>query len=271
MDRGRAAFTLIELMLVILVVAIMIAIVVPALASARTHARVMLCGTRLEQLSVATSLYLNDYSGALPQARGPTLDGTQDIIGALFGGKKGALPLFNVDQFGIERRPLNSYVHTAPTPSDLEKRSFELEPFRSPMDKGAQQTYLPLADFQSTESIYDLWGSSYVINDHTLDGDAFKTLIPPGGGKMPFIQDPTKTWLLGSHTIYNFQQDSDRGEYWYDSRVARANLAFVDGHVRLRVRIPDEPCEVENTTWDYTFLPVAEPTATAPGCRQPRE
>ena len=64
--------------------------------------------------------------------------------------------------------------------------------------------------------------------------------------------------MIGSHTIYNFQQDSDRGQRWYWPRKAEANLAFVDLHVRIRLPIPDALCQVENTTHDYTFFPIPE-------------
>ena len=264
--RRRRAITIVEILLVVVVLAMLLAVLLPGLAGARTRARTMLCGTRLQQLGVATAVYLNDWNTALPQMRGPLPppEGGEDIIGALFGGKRGLLPMYGVDVYGPEQRPLNSYVRQDGQSRDADGRPVEMEAFRSPMDKGARETYLSHPDFQHTDSIYDLWGTSYAINDHDLNGDGFKTLIPPGGGKMPVIQDPTKTWMIGSHTIYNFQQDSDRGERWYAPKVAEANLLFVDGHVRLTVKIPDVICEVENTTWDYTFLPVPERWDTAP-------
>lgn len=258
MTRMRA-FTLIELLVVVAVVATLIAIVIPGLAAARTRARTLLCGARLQQLTVATSLYLNDHDNALPQMRTPLAYGGEEINGTLFGGKKGTLPLFGTDQFGAERRPLNPYVRAEAVPPDDADTPFELEPFRSPMDQGARETYLPLVQFQSTDSMYEMLGTSYAINDHGLDGDWQKTLIPSTGGCMPFVLDPTRTWLLASHTIYNYQQDSDRGMRWYDPKRTQANIAFVDGHVRLTVAVPDELCVVENTTPDYTFFPVPEP------------
>jgi prepilin-type N-terminal cleavage/methylation domain-containing protein/prepilin-type processing-associated H-X9-DG protein len=255
----RRAFTLVEMLVAIVVVALLVAIALPALGAARTRARTLLCATRLQQLGVATNLYLNDFNGALPQTRNASPLGGDDITGMLFGGKKGTLPLYGYDMIGAERRPLNPYVRTQGIPRDADRRPFELEPFHSPMDKGADQTYLPLASFQSADSIYDLLGTSYVLNDHGLNGEMEKTLIPAGGGPIPFVLDPTRTWMLGSHTIYNFQQDSDRGEYWYSPRRAEANLFFVDGHARMVVPIPDVQCEVENTTPDYTFLPTPAP------------
>jgi prepilin-type N-terminal cleavage/methylation domain-containing protein/prepilin-type processing-associated H-X9-DG protein len=253
--HGRPAFTLIELLVTIAIIGLLIAILLPSLASARSQARATACGARLQQLGIAAALYLNDYNNALPQAKGPVPEGGDAIVGALFGGKRGQLPMFNIDQYGAQRRPLSSYVFQGDIPPDSDQETFELEAFRSPADRGAEELYLPLPEYSHPDSIYDLLGTSYAINDHGLDGDYQSTLIPRQGGKMPFIQDPTKTWMIGSHTIYNFQQDSDRGQRWYHPKFAQANLLFVDGHVRIRVPVPDEWCVVENTTPDYTFFP----------------
>src|SRR5262249_29714199 len=98
MNRGRAlGVTLLELMLAVLVIAVLLAIIVPMLAAARTRTRVLLCGSRLEQLGVATTLYLADYNSALPQVRVPLFDGGDDVNGLVFGGKKGQLPLYDVN------------------------------------------------------------------------------------------------------------------------------------------------------------------------------
>ena len=254
----RRGFSLIELLVVIAVTATLLALLLPALAGARTRARTALCGTRLQQLGLAATMYQNDYAGALPQSVIELPEGGTRIGGLLFGGKKGGLPLYGVDRFGPERRPLNGYVHAGTVPRDSERVAFEMEPFRSPMDKGATELPVPLPEFASPASMYDLMGTSYAINDHDLNGPGSATLIPATGGAMPPIADPSKTWLLGSQTIYTYDQDIDRGEYWYSPTSVEANLLFVDSHVRLKVPVPNALCDVENTTPDYTFL-------TAPG------
>jgi prepilin-type N-terminal cleavage/methylation domain-containing protein len=252
----RRGFTLIELLVVIAVIGVLLALAVPALSGARLRARVTLCGSRLQQLGLATGMYLGDFNNALPQTVLKVPDIGPFASGMLFGGKKGQLPMLGVDEIGAERRPLNPYVHQGLVPPDAAPGSFPMEPFRSPLDRGAAEMYLPLPEYSHPESLYDLLGTSYALNDHTLDGDFTRTLIPDGGGKMPEVADPTKTWLIGSHTIYNFQQDSDRGERWYDPERVQANLLFVDLHIRLTVPVPDVLCEVENTTVNYTFLTV---------------
>src|SRR5258708_3305309 len=104
---ARPAFTLIELLVVIAIIAVLIAILLPALGQTRLTSRATVCGSRLQQLGIATTAYLNDYDNCLPQCLGHLPDGTTAIIGALFGGKKGQLPFYDINMIGAERRPLN--------------------------------------------------------------------------------------------------------------------------------------------------------------------
>lgn len=253
---ARRAFTLIELLVVIAIVAVLIAILMPSLGVARNQAKATVCGARLHQLGIATSLYLSDFNNALPQTRSQRSWGDDCVIGTAFGGKRGQLPLYGLDQLGAHTRPLNSYLDLPENPADDSTAPQQLEAFRSPCDKGVAQTYLGIDGFEQADSTYEMTGSSYVLNDHNLSGDAYATLIPTGGGAMPEIANPARTWLLGSAPIYAYQQDSDRGQQWYTQHATEANLCFVDMHVRIKVPVPDVLCEVENTTKDYTFLPI---------------
>ncbi|HYE03000.1 MAG TPA: hypothetical protein VD963_07170, partial [Phycisphaerales bacterium] len=207
------------------------------------------CSGRLQQLGVGLSQYLDEHREALPQVR-IDLGGFDANIGALFGGKKGTLPMFGIDEYGPERRPLNRYVMDADVPPDSEKTPFEMEPFRSPSDAGGD-----LPGLGPVQSMYDLLGSSYTLNDHALNGEGSATLVPLAGGKMPYVLDPTRTWVLGPHPIYNYQENGDRGMRWYGHRDVRANLLFLDFHVGTSLSVPPG---VVNTTGAYTFLPYPE-------------
>lgn len=256
------AFTLIELLIVIAIIAVLIGVLVPSLASARQAARVTTCGARLQQLGVAQSLYWNDFDRLMPQAKGPLPGGGEAIIGALFGGKKGRLPFFGIDTIGAERRPLNRYLALPAPPPDADPGVAEVEAFRSPIDRGATNTGVPFPGLDRTDSMYDLIGSSYTLNDHSLEGDQDATLVPAGGGRMPVVRNPSLTWAIATHPVYNFQRPGpaqppgDRGMRWFGSRRAdeavRSNMLFVDLHVKLSlVMPPDAP----NTTSAYSFLP----------------
>ncbi len=251
----KSAFTLIELLVVIAIIAVLIGILLPALGAAREQARATACLARLQQLGVGLTAYLNDNPDTLPQALGPLPGGGKAVIGALFGGKKGSLPYYGINQIGAERRPLNAYVISQAVPPDSSTEKVELEIFRSPSDKGARSA----PGFGDVASYYQLLGSSYTLNDHALEGDDTPTLVPRkedgSGGKMPEVLQPSRTWVLGTHPIYNYESDGDRGSLWYDRQKVQANLLFLDMHARARIPVPKG---VVNTTENYTFLPVPE-------------
>ncbi len=262
----RQGFTLIELLVVIALIGVLVSLLLPALGSARFNARVLNCTSRIKHLGVGIELYLHDYERTLPQATGPGFDGEETIVGALFGGKKGQLPFFGIDRIGAERRPLNGYVVDVAVPSDDLDIVVEVEAFRSPIDAGAQATGIP--GFEETASMYDLVGSSYTLNDHALDlnlmGDDWATLIPPDGGRMPGgIVDPTRIALLATHTLYNYDDGSDRGMDWFSGgafrdRGVRANMLFLDLHAASALPVPDKRGREGHTTAHYTFLPTPD-------------
>jgi prepilin-type N-terminal cleavage/methylation domain-containing protein/prepilin-type processing-associated H-X9-DG protein len=253
--RGFQGFTLIELLVVIALIALLIGILLPALGSARQQARITGCGARLQQIGVGLQVYLNDFNN-LPQKKGPLPTGGSSVIGSLFAGKKGQLPFYGIVSIGAKERPLNPYVGTEIDLSAEEEGELELPQFKSPIDKGSEATGLPIPGLDRTDRMYDFVGCSYVLNDHTLEGEEFGTLIPPGGGRLKEPAKPTKTWVVATHTIYNYQQGGDRGMKWFGEQDGlggvNANMLFFDGHIRMSV---DIPVGIVNTTKDYTFLP----------------
>jgi prepilin-type N-terminal cleavage/methylation domain-containing protein/prepilin-type processing-associated H-X9-DG protein len=272
--RHRRAFTLIELLVVIAIIALLVGILLPALGAARAQARATACASRLHQLGIALNLYLNDFDNTLPQAT-TTIGGNQVVVGTLFGGKRGSLPAYSINTMGAELRPLNKYIIETTIPegsdADLTQPTIEVEAFKSPSDKGGN-----IPGVGPVQSMYDLLGSSYSLNDHankpTMGTPELPTLVPNSGGKMPPIATPSKTWLLGSDPIFNTDGGGDRQHYWYSAKSAgsqtaasdtKANLLFADWHVGVTLTVPGQPI---NTTKDYTFWPTppVNPSALAP-------
>jgi prepilin-type N-terminal cleavage/methylation domain-containing protein len=69
--KGRSAFTLVELLVVIGIIAVLIAILLPALAGARKAAQATACLSNLRQWGMAMQAYVGQSKGILPQ-KGPS-------------------------------------------------------------------------------------------------------------------------------------------------------------------------------------------------------
>lgn len=69
-DRRRAAFTIVELLVVIAVIAILMSVLVPALGQARKQARDVVCLTRLRAIGFAMKMYADQNRDYIPRSGG---------------------------------------------------------------------------------------------------------------------------------------------------------------------------------------------------------
>jgi len=259
--RSRIGFTLVELLVVIAVIGLLIGVLVPAISGARKAAITAGSSSNLRQIGIGLRLYLNDDDQTLPQMRvnesgDPVKGSAGDNIGSLFGGKLGTLGFLGIDKIGPARRPLNRYVWDAEPPKDDSEaaKTFEVPIFNDPGDAGTGDLGL-ISMGADVSNTYNLLGTSYILNDHALDTNPYDepywTLVPTQGGRMPRVVNPTRTWVVGTQPIYNYDDGGDRGMVWNGDQIT-SNLLFLDLHVQARLRVNEG---LRQSGDGYTFLP----------------
>ena len=80
-DSTPAAFTLMELLLVIALIATLVGLLLPALSRAKEAGRATACLSNLRQAGIALQLYTQDHNNRLPFMRDQSLTATNELPG----------------------------------------------------------------------------------------------------------------------------------------------------------------------------------------------
>ncbi|MHC4725792.1 MAG: prepilin-type N-terminal cleavage/methylation domain-containing protein [Planctomycetota bacterium] len=228
--RGRPAFTLIELLMVIAIVALLIAILIPALSRAKNKAEEAVCLNNLKQLQICAKLYSQDYDFFLPPNRnvyyintmGPS-EGFDPNLTWCAG-----LAPFDTTTENIERGKLFPY-----------NKSTDI--YRCPSDKSRVRTeggkFLNIRRTRSYNMSQSINGLPYSPDSAVLPSFAKETDIDkPSPSKLLFFVDVHEDSILDSHfgipprgPMFASQEPQ-----WWDLPAGRhaqgANFSFADGH-----------------------------------------
>ena len=233
-SRSGAAFTLVELLVVVAIIALLVSILVPSLTKAKDLTRRAICLNNLHGLGVTFHFYAQDKDGWLP---------TRLLPGSTTG-------LSHSEWFRMYVPYLRKKAFL--DPSNLIKISKAFPIFDCPATKGKVSFFGP-GMWQSTEKTFDyiivppseslgtgwparmnLWqlkGDEVLLVDSKAD-NAWYT---QGSGSSP---DDTSDWMLNTRYIHN-RNDSLYSPGWHHSDGA--NILFSDNHATWYERASYQP------------------------------
>jgi len=254
--RGLAAFTLVELLVVVSIIALLISILLPSLKKAREQAKSTICIAGLKSISTASMVYASDdrvesavpvHPQVLNMAVEASLRRATMVYG--FGGKSGAGKEGSDILFwgtgrkrGPASRPLNKFLYksgfidytTNPGVGGVNwnnDKKLNLDQFRCPSDKGYQGNHYG-AWRDSKLTSYDHYGNSYAANLLWIYVPGSNNCPPPATGTCCFSNSPALRPLSRipnpSNTLY------------YEENVGRYTF----------LNTPDPPIDPDFTSCD---------------------
>jgi prepilin-type N-terminal cleavage/methylation domain-containing protein/prepilin-type processing-associated H-X9-DG protein len=233
MTAKRTAFTLIELLVVISIIALLMGILMPALRTARDHARRIYCVGNVRSLTMAWHMYQDENDGVLANGNVPRssafdssqgywVEPPQDPTGAYTGEN----PTLSDELRGIENGALYPYLKNHETyrcPADDRKRDPTKATFRS----------FSVAGGMNGEERYN----------YTKRAVRKFTEIRSPGSKYVFVEeaDP-RQWNMGSWVV------NPTGDSWLDPlsiwHVGRSTLGWADGHAETHKWVDERTIEM---------------------------
>lgn len=241
-----AAFTLVELLVVIGIIALLISILLPALSKVREQGNSVKCASNLRQLCTALVNYAAENKGVFPPNLNP---------GGLGPGNPPiANYWYDVDRIGrylpktlvLASNSIATAVMTCPSDIENAKRSYAMNVFGSSRtdnfvtqgtpprgamygskSKGSSQLILLIESWSKNPSGGDYFASAAVGYQGTKPGERFVGIVTPSvysaGGRVPRADTEI------DFTRHRTRRDQNEG---FKAR-GRLNIGFADGHVEL--------------------------------------
>jgi prepilin-type N-terminal cleavage/methylation domain-containing protein len=233
--KSRAAFTLVELLVVIGIIAVLIAILMPALAKARQAARTAVCLSNLRQMGIAVQAYVTDYQGWMP---------LQAYIGFT---DSSHLTWSYSDNMGYDPRRYNEPYSVLAYLDNFYLKNTAL--FFCPAEDPASGVVDPAYP-------YDFTSSSYGIADSGCDdGAVFSYATCPNGAvypntytdtwlKLTSITNPTRRLMIADKGGFMFSDMVTNN--WMGIRRGQDGSLYTDGGVDSSARHGGTPATGAN-------------------------
>ena len=206
-SRARAAFTLVELLVVIGIIAVLISILLPTLRGVRRQANLVQCSSNMRQVAMALMMYIQDNKGKHPPAGMPPIPAYPR--GWWFANEL-------VRQNYIKTKSVNVYKTTPSAPS--QKKFNRSNPFRCPegidedQSLAAENPSFPQGDYPT----HEMNNGFTILNDTECAADGFG--IPSWYQLTSRVQNANNRWP-GGPAATPF--------VWFNTKDTQANPAVI--------------------------------------------
>lgn len=227
--RGREAFTLVELLVVIGVIAILIGLLLPVLGRAKQQANLVACKSNLSQIANATRMYANDNQDRYPDS--------YTLGGAFF--RRGYLEVNPADpysapeifgmpalyeQLGLLKNARKVWICPSQSP--------EIQAYRNTYVWALQPNPWTSAKRKNPSNVETFW-----VNDNFANLP-FRTGARRGTGDPNPVLN-SKYWVFPHR--YRGKLVSAANELSGNARRGAINVLFMDGHVGMALYVDPLP------------------------------
>lgn len=230
----RAAFTLVELLVVIGIIGILVALLLPALSRARAQAQTTQCASNLRQIYLAQNFYADANGGR--------------FAGVEYGGLDDKWSARLAEYLAKTGKPSRQLVHCPSVSADIVP---DTQPFMPPILTYGVNSHVLLPKWQARRdrkmnaSRIILMGDKSASYDDWLTSDDGLYLVYPN-------QEPGfEGWFVKS------LGHSSAGSYRHGMRDRSANMLMADGHV-TQLDARDLRHDSGRWYWGDPTLPVVE-------------
>jgi prepilin-type processing-associated H-X9-DG protein len=206
-----AAFSLIELLVVISIIAAILALLIPGLGRAKNLAKRTQCASNLHQIDVAMHLYANSNDGTYPAAQDPLpkKEPTDSNIWLWMGrGFRGFITPYLGGHINANQPSVLLCTVDKAAPLKYESTSYSYS----------------MAFYHSPEQINEMNDKQYTYN--------LNLIRPSVSQKSVNVRRPHEKIIIGEWFSNHYQIKTDTDLGWW-GLTGRRNYLFVDGQVRF--------------------------------------